>query len=473
MKMLLGSEWVDRDKTIDVRDPFDNSLIDTVPRATVEDVNSAMAAAVKGFEIARRMTVYDRAQILFKTARIVEGRLEEFARVIAREGSKTIREARKEARRCVNTLTVSGEEAKRIQGETIPFSSFPGGEKRRGYYERVPIGVVLAITPFNDPLNLVAHKLGPAVAAGNSVVLKPATVTPLSGIKLVEAFMEAGLPPLIMQVLTGFGGEIGDVMVSDSRPRMISFTGGVEAGEHIVKIAGLKKIGMELGSNSPVIVWKDADLEWAAETCVSGAFWAAGQNCIGVQRIYIHRDIYEPFRKRFVEVTKGYKIGDKLKEETDMGPMINEGEAKRLEGWVREAEKAGAKVLTGGKRTGALLEPTVLENVATSAKIHVEEVFGPTVNLYPIADADEALAEANSVNYGLHAALFTRDVNMAFKLAYGLDCGGVMINDSTDYRLDSMPFGGIKNSGLGREGVKFSLQEMTEPKVICWYLPES
>jgi glyceraldehyde-3-phosphate dehydrogenase (NADP+) len=473
MKMLLGSEWVDREKKIEVRDPFDNSLIDTVPRADTMDVDQAMAAAVKGFEVSRKLTVYDRAQILFKTAKIVESRLEEYARTISREGSKTIREARKEARRCVNTLTISAEEAKRIQGETIPFGSFPGGEKRRGYYERVPIGVVLAITPFNDPLNLVAHKLGPAVAAGNSVILKPATVTPLSGIKLVEAFMEAGLPPLVMQVLTGFGGEIGDTMVADPRPRMISFTGGVEAGLRITKLAGLKKIGMELGSNSPVIVWKDADLEWAAETCVSGAFWAAGQNCIGVQRIYIHQDIYEPFKKRFVAITQDYKIGDKSKEDTDMGPMITEGEAKRLEGWVREAEHAGAKVLAGGRRTGALLEPTVLENVPKSAKVHAEEVFGPTVNLYPVADADQALAEANSIPYGLHAALFTRDVDMAFKLAYGLDCGGVMINDSTDYRLDSMPFGGIKNSGLGREGIKFSLQEMTEPKVICWYLPKS
>jgi glyceraldehyde-3-phosphate dehydrogenase (NADP+) len=473
MKMLLGDEWVDRDKKIEVRDPFDNSLVDTVPRATKEDVDKALAAAVIGFEAARKMTVYDRAQVLFKTAGIVEGRLEDFARTIAKEGSKTIREARKEARRCVNTLTISAEEAKRIQGETIPFSSFPGGEKRRGYYERVPIGVVLAITPFNDPLNLVAHKLGPAVAAGNSVVLKPATVTPLSGIKLVEAFMEAGLPPLVLQVITGFGSEIGDTMVADPRPRMISFTGGLEAGLRITEIAGLKKIGMELGSNSPVIVWKDADLEWAAETCVSGAFWAAGQNCIGVQRIYIHRDIYEPFKKRFVEITKSYKIGDKLKEETDMGPMINEDEAKRLEGWVREAEKSGAKILAGGRRTAALLEPTVLENVSKSAQVHKDEVFGPTVNLYPVADADQALAEANSIPYGLHAALFTRDVDMAFKLAYGLDCGGVMVNDSTDYRLDSMPFGGIKNSGLGREGIKFSLQEMTEPKVICWYLPKS
>ncbi|MBN2199980.1 MAG: aldehyde dehydrogenase family protein [Candidatus Aminicenantes bacterium] len=473
MKMLLGGQWVEREKKIEVRDPFDDSLIDTVPRADAADADAAVAAAVKGFDVSRKMSVHDRARILFKTAGIVESRLEEFALTIAREGSKTIREARKEARRCVNTLTASAEESKRIQGETIPFGSFPGGEKRRGYYERVPVGVVLAVTPFNDPLNLAAHKLGPAVAAGNSVILKPATVTPLSGIKLVEAFMEAGLPELVMQVLTGHGGEIGDALVADPRPRMISFTGGVEAGRRITQIAGLKKIGMELGSNSPVIVWKDADLEWAAETCVSGAFWAAGQNCIGVQRLYVHRDVYEPFKKRFVEITKGYKIGDKLKEETDMGPMISEGEAKRLEGWVREAVKAGARVLTGGRRTGALLEPTVLENVPRNAKIHAEEVFGPTVNLYPVDDADRALAEANSIDYGLHAALFTRDVDLAFKLAYGLECGGVMINDSTDYRLDSMPFGGVKNSGLGREGIKFALQEMTEPKVICWYLPKS
>jgi len=471
MKMLLAGQWVDRDKTIEVRDPFDNSLVDTVPRATAADVDAALAAAVKGFEVARKMTVYDRAQVLFKTAAIVQGRLEEFAITIAREGSKTIREARKEARRCVNTLTISAEEAKRIQGETIPFDSFPGGEKRVGYYQRVPIGVVLAITPFNDPLNLVAHKLGPAVAAGNAVILKPATVTPLSALKLTEAFVEAGLPPLVLQTITGHGAEIGDPLVADPRVRMISFTGGLEAGQRITTLAGIKKIGMELGSNSPVIVWSDADIRWAAESCVSGAFWAAGQNCIGVQRIYVHRDVYDVFRDGMVEFTAKYKIGDKMKESTDMGPMITEGEAKRVERWVAEAKQAGAKVLIGGGRTGALMQPTVLENVPKSATIHREEVFGPTVNLYPVGSAEEALAEANSLPFGLHAALFTRDVDMAFKLALGLDAGGVMINDSTDYRLDSMPFGGIKNSGLGREGIKFSLQEMTEPKVICWYLP--
>ncbi len=471
MKMLLAGEWVDRDKRIEVRDPFDNAVIDTVPRATAADVEAALASAVKGFAISRKMTVYDRARILAKTAKIVEEKQEEFARTIAREGSKTIREARKEARRCVNTLTISGEEAKRLQGETIPFDSFPGGEKRVGYYQRVPIGVVLAITPFNDPLNLVAHKLGPAVAAGNAVILKPATVTPLSAIKLTEAFVEAGLPPLVLQTITGHGAEIGDTLVADHRVRMISFTGGLEAGQRITTLAGIKKIGMELGSNSPVIVWNDADIAWAAESCVSGAFWAAGQNCIGVQRIYVHGSVYDEFRSRMVELTRSYRIGDKLKEETDMGPMITEGEAKRVERWVKEAAAAGAKVLVGGGRTGALMQPTVLEGVPESATIHREEVFGPTVNLYPVDSIEEALTKANSLPFGLHAALFTRDVDTAFALAHGLDCGGVMVNDSTDYRLDSMPFGGIKNSGLGREGIKFSLQEMTEPKVICFYLP--
>ena len=471
MKMLLGHEWVDRDDTIDVRDPFDDSIIDTVPAASHADVETALATAAAARATARAMTTYERAQVLYRTASTIADRIEEFARTIAREGSKTINEARGEARRCVNTLTIAAEEAKRLQGETIPFDSFPGGEARRGYYERVPIGVVLAITPFNDPLNLVAHKLGPAIAGGNSVILKPATVTPLSALKLTEAFMEAGLPPGVLQCITGYGAVLGDALVEDSRVRMVSFTGGVEAGERIMSRVGLKKIGMELGSNSPVIVWKDVDLDWAVETCVSGAFWAAGQNCIGVQRIYIHRDVYERFRDDFVTRAAAYRTGDKLDEATNMGPMINEGEAKRVERWVQEAVDKGATLLTGGTREGALVPPTVLENVPPDATIHYEEVFGPAVNLYPVDDLDEAITEANSANYGLHAAGFSNDVTVCHRMAAGLDCGSVILNDSTDYRLDSMPFGGVKNSGLGREGLKFSLQEMTEPKVICWYLP--
>jgi len=471
MKMLLAGEWVDRERVIEVRDPYDDALVDTVPRATVQDVETAMAAAVEGFEVMRRLGAYDRANVLSGAAAIVRRDQEGFARTIAREGSKTIREARKEAARCANTLTISAEEAKRLSGETIAFDSFPGGEHRRGWYERVPIGVVLAITPFNDPLNLVAHKLGPALAGGNAVVLKPATVTPLSALRLTEALLEAGLPPLALQTLTGHGGEIGDRMVADPRPRMVSFTGGAEAAERVLRLAGLKKIGMELGSNSPVIVWSDCDLDWAVESCVSGAFWAAGQNCIGVQRIYVHRPAYERFRAAFVDLARSYRVGDKMDEATDMGPMISVAEAERVERWIADAAAAGARVLCGGRRDGAMVTPAVLEDVPDGAALHRAEVFGPTVNLYPVDGEDQALELANSLPFGLHAALFTRDVDRAWKLARGLDCGGVMVNDSTDYRLDSMPFGGIKGSGLGREGVAFSLAEMTEPKVVCWYLP--
>lgn len=472
MKMLIEGEWEDREEKIEVRDPFDDSVIDTVPAATGQDVETALEASVHGFDIARIMSVFDRAQVLYNTAAIVSENLEDFAVMIAREGSKTIREARTEVSRCVNTLMVSAEESKRILGETIPFDSFPGGEKRRGYYYRFPIGVVLAITPFNDPLNLVAHKLGPSIAAGNSVILKPATVTPLSALKLAEAFLKAGLPPLVLQVITGYGSVIGEPLVKDKRVRMISFTGGIEAGKRISQLAGIKKIGMELGSDSPVIVWEDTDVDWAVESCVSGAFWAAGQNCISVQRLYVHKSIYQEFRDKFVEQTLKYKIGDKLSDETDMGPMITEDEATRVEKWIKEAREKGAVVLTGGNRQNALVEPTVLEDVPEDVTIHCEEVFGPTVNLYPVDSLDEAIGKANSLPFGLHAAVFTRDIDIAFKAAYGLDCGGVMVNDSTDYRLDSMPFGGVKYSGLGREGIKFALQEMTEPKVICFYLPK-
>jgi len=469
MKILIDSKWIERDDKIGVYDPFDNSLIDHIPRANREDVNNVLKAAEKGCKIAKNLTIYERSQILYKTADILTNRTEEFAQLLARESSKTIREARKEVSRCVNTLRVSGEETKRIHGETIAFDSFPGGENRKGYYYRFPIGIILAITPFNDPLNLVAHKLGPAFAGGNSVILKPATVTPLSAIKLTEALLEAGLPPQVLQIITGHGVEIGEPLIKDERIQMLSFTGGITAGKKIVSIAGIKKLGMELGSNSPVIVWSDCDIDWAVESCVSGAFWAAGQNCIGVQRIYIHKKIYDEFKDKFINRAKRLKVGNKLSEETDMGPMITATEALRVDNWIKDAIQSGATLLCGGQRKDAFISPTVLENVPKNCRIYCEEVFGPVVNLFRIDDFDEAIKEANSLEYGLHAAVFTKDINLAFKAAYEIECGGVMINDSTDYRLDSMPFGGVKNSGLGREGIKFALQEMTEPKVICFY----
>jgi len=470
MKTLIGGEWIDRAEKIEVTDPFDDSFIDTVPRGTEPDVEQALASAAEGARIAKKMPVHERTEILKRTAAIVDSRREEFALMIAREGSKTIREARKEAWRSVNTLTVASEEAKRIVGETLPFDSVAGSENRSGYYYRFPIGIIAAITPFNDPLNLVAHKLGPAIAGGNAVVLKPATVTPLSALMLGQAFMAAGLPKHMLNIVTGYGSEIGDPLVRDERIRMISFTGGLEAGLEITRKAGLKKLGMELGSNTPVIVMDDCDLEQAVELSVSGAFWAAGQNCIGVQRLLVHKKIYVRFVKAFVDRTNKYKTGNKLEEGTDMGPMITEAEARRIESWVDEAVASGARVLTGHKRSGAIYLPTVLENVPEGSKVDVEEVFAPVVNMYPVDGLDQAIEKANSVNYGLQAGIFTRDIGTAFKAVRELDVGGVIINDSSDYRLDLMPFGGVKGSGLGREGIKFALQEMTEPKVVCFNL---
>ena len=470
MKMLIGEKWVDKDEKIEVRNPYNDDLVDTVPSGDNEDVEAAFQAAEEGFKINRDMPVHQRISILYKTAEIIRNNQEEFARTIATEGSKTIREARKEASRCIDTITISAEEARRIVGETVPFDSREGSENRVGYYYRFPIGTILAITPFNDPLNLVAHKVGPAIASGNSVVLKPATVTPLSALKLGEALIEAGLPWKVLNIVTGRASRIADALVTDSRARMISFTGGTEAGLDIVKKAGLKKIGMELGSNSPVIVMDDADLEQAVELSVSGAFWAVGQNCIGVQRIYIHEAAYKEFEKMFVESTEKMKVGYQLDEDTDMGPMITEEEAARVEKWIEEALKEGAELLTGGKRKGTLFDPTVFKDMPESAKLNCEEVFGPVVNLYKVSSLDEAIELSNSVRYGLHGAIFTKSLENAFKAIKGLDVGGVMINDSTDYRIDMMPFGGVKWSGLGREGIKFALLEMTEPKVVCFNL---
>ncbi|MFC1581312.1 aldehyde dehydrogenase family protein [Candidatus Neomarinimicrobiota bacterium] len=470
MKMLIGGKWIDKPNKINVLNPFDNSLVDTVPHGTIGDIDNAIEIAQKGFEINRKIPAHKRISILKKTAEIMESRYEELAVTISSEGSKTIKEAHKEVGRAINTITISAEEARRINGETIPFDSAEGSENRVGYYYRFPIGVIAAITPFNDPLNLVAHKLGPAIAGGNSVILKPATVTPLSALKLAECLLEAGLPGEILSVITGHGNEIGEALVTDERVRMVSFTGGVEAGRKVAHLAGLKKIGMELGSNSPVIVLKDCELPKAVDSCVSGSFWAVGQNCIGVQRIYIEDVIYDDFKSKFIELTETYKVGRQLDENTDMGPMITEKEAVRVIDWINESVRQGATLLTGGTREGSLVRPTVLENMPTGAKLDCQEIFGPVVTLYKISSLEDAIEKSNNVNYGLHGAIFTQNLNNAFYAIKHMDVGGIIINDSTDYRVDLMPFGGVKNSGLGREGIKFALQEMTEPKVVCFNL---
>jgi len=469
-KMYIGGKWIEKDNTMEVLNPQDNSLITTVPKASKEDMLQTIQVAEDGAEIAANLSAHERISILKKAADYIENYHELFADTIASEGSKTINEARGEVSRCIETIRLSAEEARRISGETIPFDQMAGHENRVGYYYNFPIGIVAAITPFNDPLNLVAHKVGPAIASGNAIIVKPATLTPLSALLLAEAFDHAGLPDKVLSVITGSGSEIGDTLVSHPSINMVSFTGGLNTGEAIAKKAGLKKLSMELGSNSPVIVLDDANIDEAVSSCVSGSFGAVGQNCIGVQRVYIQEGVYDTFSEKFVSQTKQIKTGNKKDEQTDMGPLINEQEAKRVEKWVNEAVADGAEILVGGTRDGAFYEPTVLANVSPNAQIAKEEVFGPVVILARTSDLADAIEQANNVNYGLQAGIFTQDIKQAFTAVHSLKVGGVLINDSSDYRIDGMPFGGVKGSGLGREGVRFSVQDMVEPKVVQFKL---
>lgn len=469
-KMLLGSEWVAKNEVITVRDPQDNSVFTTVPKASKKDILFAIEEAKEGAKIAAKMSVHERMKILNGVVRYIESNHENFAQTIASEGSKTITEARAEVTRCLETIRLSAEEARRIKGETIPFTQREGSGNRLGYYYKFPIGIVAAITPFNDPLNLVAHKIGPAIASGNAIIVKPASLTPVSAILLAEAFEVAGLPKKVLQVVTGSGGEIGDILVTHPAIRFISFTGGLKTGEDIAKKVGLKKISMELGSNSPTIVLEDADIDKAVESCVSGAFGAVGQNCLGVQRVFIASSVYDAFVDKFVTETDKVVIGDKKSEATMMGPLIHENEAKRVEEKVNEAITQGANLLTGGERDGAFYTPTVLANVALDAPIAQEEIFGPVVILFKIETLDEAIDYANNVDYGLQAGIFTKDIEKAFTAIERLEVGGVLVNDSSDYRVDAMPFGGIKGSGIGREGVQYAIEDMTEKKVVQFKL---
>jgi glyceraldehyde-3-phosphate dehydrogenase (NADP+) len=450
---------------IEVKNTFTGQLVATVTDSTVQDLDRAIAAAATAAR--REWPAHARYKVLMRAADLVERHAEEYAVTIAREGSKTIREARREPIRSANILRLCAEEGRRLAGESLPFDSRVGSEDRMGYYFRFPLGVIAAITPFNDPLAMAAHKIGPALAAGNAVVLKPASLTPLSAVRLAEHLKEAELPDGRLAVVTGRGSVIGDALVSDRRVRMVTFTGGVETGEHITRIAGLKKLAMELGSNSPVIVNDDAVFERAIPAIAAGAFTQAGENCLGVQRVLVLSSVYDRFREGFVAHVRRLKAGASIDEDTDVCAMITEAQAMRVEEWVREAETAGARVLTGGQRRGALMEPTVLEEVPRGVRADCQEVYGPVVSLYRVASLEEAIDRANDVDYGLHAAIFTERLRDAFAAVRGLDVGAVIVNDSTDYRLDVMPFGGTKSSGIGREGVRFSVMEMTQPRVVC------
>ncbi len=449
-----------------VSNPFDGSFVGAVFETSAQAVNLLLDRAKRGAQIARSLPRYQRSAILEKAAATVEARQEEFALLIVREAGKTITQARKEATRCINTLKLSAEEAKRNAGEIIPFDAYAGSESRQGWYTREPLGIITAITPYNDPLNLVAHKLGPAIAGGNAILLKPSELTPLSAIKLVDLLIESGLPVEVITVAVG-GADLGKALVSAKDVRMISFTGGFASGEAIAKSAGIKKLAMDLGGNAPVIVMENSEVDAAIEDCVSGAFWAAGQNCIGTQRILVQRSIYKRFRTEFVAQTVQLKTGNPMEAETDMGPMISEKAVNRTAAMVERAIAAGATLLCGHKPSGTLYPPTVLENVPATCDVLNEEVFAPVVILQPFDELDEAIQLANTPEYSLHAGIFTNDLAQALDAAKRIDAGGIMINQSSDYRFDGMPFGGFKYGSIGREGVRFAYEDMTQPKVVC------
>jgi glyceraldehyde-3-phosphate dehydrogenase (NADP+) len=451
---------------IDVFSPFDGSLVGSVPNMGAQDVPDLLARARRGVRDSAALPRHRRASILERAAQLIERDAADFAGLIVDEAGKTLRQAEKEVKRCINTLKLSAEEARRNAGEVVPFDAYEGSESRQGWFTREPLGLILAITPYNDPLNLVAHKLGPAIAGGNAVILKPSELAPLSALKLVQYLVEAGLPEAVVSVATG-GADLGKSLVAVREIRMVSFTGGFATGEKIASGAGLKKLAMDLGGNAPVLVMGDCDLKATVESCVSGAFWAAGQNCVGTQRILIQASIYEAFREHFVELTRAMVVGDPGRRETDMGPMINDAAAKRAERLVNDALEKGARLLCGHQRQGSAYAPTVLEGVSHASQLWCEEVFAPVVMLESFEDVEQAVNLANAPEYSLHAGLFTRDLSLALSLARRIEAGGVMVNDSSDYRFDAMPFGGSKYGSLGREGVRFAYEDMTQPKVVC------
>jgi acyl-CoA reductase-like NAD-dependent aldehyde dehydrogenase len=468
MQMLIAGRWVDKDQAVPVRNPFNQEVIDEVPRGDLKDVDRALASAVRGAEQMAKLSAQERYKILQRVAQGITAGAEELAQTLAREVGKTIREARGEVSRTIQTFTFAAEEAKRIYGEGIPFDAAPGGENKLGFTIRVPVGVVVAITPFNFPLNLAAHKVAPALAAGNSVILKPATDTPLTDLMMGRILLESGLPDEALNVITGYGHEIGDALVADERGRMVTFTGSLEVGKRLMAHAGLKKATLELGSNSAVIVMEDADLEDAAPRIAAGAFALAGQVCISVQRVYAQKGVFDALVQAVVSRAEQMKVGDPLGEDTDMGPMISPSAAEKAESWIQEALDRGSQLACGGQREGSLFSPTVLLNVPSDCRVSCEEAFAPLVVVNAVEDLDQAITMVNDSKYGLQGGIFTKDLAAALEAAKRIEVGGVMINEVPTFRVDHMPYGGVKGSGMGREGLKYAIEEMTEIRLICF-----
>jgi len=469
MRMFVAGEWAEGSEKIPVLNPFNNSEVDTVPRATPDDVERALAFAAEGAPVMAKLSGYERYELLMKAARLLEERQEDFARTITLEEGKILAESRGEVKRSIQTLILSAEEAKRIGSEVVPLDGAPGAGNRFGFTLRIPCGVVVAITPFNFPLNLVMHKVGPALAAGNTVIVKPATDTPLVALKLVEVLLDAGLPPQGIQCLTGSGSLIGNQLARDPRVRKISFTGSRDVGEKICQAAGLKKVTMELGSNSPVIILPDADLDKAAEAIAVTGYANAGQVCISAQRILTDQKIYADIVKAVQAKVEALTTGDPLQDGTKVGPLVRESDAERVEAWIREAAEQGAKVV-GGARTGAVVQPAVLSDVKPEMRVSCDELFGPAVAFTSVKNVDEAIALANRSNYGLSAAVFTESLDNAMRFAREVDSGNLHINWGSQWRADLMPYGGVKESGFGKEGPKYAIQEMTEEKMVVMHL---
>lgn len=469
---LINGSWREGSgtETFEIRSPFDGELLATLRRASAQEVDEAVAAAVAATKV--QLTPFERYEILARTSALIDQRFEEFARTIVAEAGKPIQDARGEVRRAVQTVLLAAEEAKRISGEVIPMDATPGSEHRIGFTLRMPTGPVCAITPFNAPLNQLNHKVPTAFAAGCPVVLKPAENTPLSAIRLVETMIEAGLPPGHVNLVIGGGETVGNQLLADQRFAAYSFTGSTAVGKLIRSKVGLRKTLLELGNSSPNIVHRDADLDRAAAAIAKSGFAFAGQLCISAQRLVLHEEIADEFLALLVARVADLKVGDPGLEETDVGPMINEGAARRAEARIAAAVEQGADLLIGGERDGNLVSPAVLANARPDMELVRNEAFAPVVVALTYSHLGEALELANATSYGLQAAVFTRSLDVAFRVARDAQFGGVMVNEGSHFRIDQMPFGGLKESGVGREGVRYVIDELTDSRLVAFTLDE-
>jgi acyl-CoA reductase-like NAD-dependent aldehyde dehydrogenase len=466
-QLLINGRWIKGSRHMEVKNKYSGETVGVIPIATRDEVEEAISAAQSASRQMAELPAHQRAEILAKASALLFEQKEDIARTIAAEAGKALKFARAEVERAVSTFQIASEEAKHIHGETIPLDAVPSGEGFFGFTVRRPVGVVVAISPFNFPLNLVAHKVAPAIAAGNAVILKPASSTPLTAVKLCQVLEKAGLPKGAINLVVGSGGTVGEWLITDNRVSKITFTGSPEIGRRILGQAGIKKVTLELGNTSPVIIAPDADIEYAAKRCALGAFYNSGQVCISVQRVYGDRQIFDELQDKFLQATNAMVVGDPLDERVDVGPMIDLGEAERTESWVNEAKGDGATVLTGGRREGPVYWPTVLTNVKPEMKVVAQEVFGPVASLIEYGSFDDALRMADDCDYGLQAAVFTRDINRVFRAVKRLNFGGVIINEAPTFRADHMPYGGTRQSGLGKEGIKFAIEEMTHLQMVA------